>query len=83
MAQSGASDRIAIDDQERDATWHIVERLIAREISTIDLHLIDGDAWRNWVHRIVFNLSHRSRRVTTVEIKSQKIHLMRPITIQR
>ena len=40
MAQSGASDRIAIDDQERDATWRIVEHSIAREISTFDLHLI-------------------------------------------
>ena len=43
MAQSRASDRITIDDQERDATWRIVERPIAREISTVDLHFIDGD----------------------------------------
>ena len=45
MAQSGASDQIAIDDPERDATWRIVERPIVREISTVDLHLIDGDMW--------------------------------------
>ena len=36
MAQSGASDQIAIDDQEHDVTWRIVERSIAREISTVD-----------------------------------------------
>ena len=83
MAQSGASDQIAIDDQERDATWRIVERLIAREISTVDLHLIDGDTWQNRVHRIAFNLSIRSRRVITVKIKSRKMHLMRLIAIQR
>ena len=56
MAQSGASDRIVIDNQDRDETWHIVEHPITCEISTVDLHLIDGDMWRNRVQRIVFNL---------------------------
>ena len=28
-----------IDDQERDVTWRIVGRPIAREILTVDLHL--------------------------------------------
>ena len=28
-----------IDDQERDATWRIMGRLIVREISVVDLHL--------------------------------------------
>ena len=83
MAQSGASDQIAMDDQERDATWRMVERPIAREISTVDLHLLDGDTWRNRVHQIAFNLSRRSRRVITVEIKSRKMHMMRLIAIQR
>ena len=32
-----------MDYQERDAMWRIVERSITREISTVDLHLIDGD----------------------------------------
>ena len=31
-----------INDQGRDATWHIVGSLIAREVKTIDLHLIEG-----------------------------------------
>ena len=83
MAQSGASDQIAMDDQERDATWRMVERSIAREISTVDLHLLDGDTWRNRVHQIAFNLSRQSRRVITVEIKSRKMHMMRLIAIQR
>ena len=39
MAQSGASDQITINDQERDPTWRIVGRPIAREISAVDLHL--------------------------------------------
>ena len=46
-------------------TWCIVGRSIAR-----NFHLIDGDTLRNRVHLIVFNLSRRSRRVITVEIKS-------------
>ena len=50
MAQSRLSDLIAIDDQERDATWRNMERLIAREISTVDLHLINGDTRQNQVH---------------------------------
>ena len=78
MAQSGAFDRITIDDQERDATWRIVERR-----SSVDLHLIDGDTWQNWVHWITFNHNRRSRRAITVEIKSRKMHLMRPFMIQR
>ena len=80
--KSGASDRITIDDQERDVTWRIVEHSIAREISTVDLHLMDGDTWQNWVHRITFNLSCRSQGVITVSIKSRKTHLMRPIAIK-
>ena len=51
-------------------TWRIMGHPIAPEISTIDLHLIDGDTWQNRVHRITFNLSRRSQGVITVEIKS-------------
>ena len=74
---------IAIDDQECVVTWRIVGRLIAREISTVNLHLIDGYTRQNRVHRITFNLCHRSQGVITVEIKSWKTHLMRAIAIQR
>ena len=31
-----------IDDQEPDATWRIVGRLIACEISTVGVHLSEG-----------------------------------------
>ena len=72
MARSESSDQIAINDHDEDATWHCEERPIAREISTVDLHLINGDTWLNRVHQIVFNLSRRSQRVITVEIKSRK-----------
>ena len=63
-------------------TWRMVGHPIAREISIVDLHLIDGDTWRNRIHRIAFNLSRRSQGVITVEIKSWKTHLMRSIAIQ-
>ena len=72
MAQSGPSDQIVINDHDEEATWHRKERPIAHEISTVDLHLIYGDTWLNRVHRIVFNLSRRSQRVITIEIKSRK-----------
>ena len=72
-----------IDDQERDVMWGIVGRPITSEISTVDLHLIDGDTWQNRVHRIAFNLSRPSQGVITVEIKSWKTHLMCLIAIQQ
>ena len=41
-------------DPGRDATWHIARRPIAREINAIDLHLSEGDMWRDRIHRIAF-----------------------------
>ena len=72
MARLEPSDQIAINDRDEKTAWHREERPIARGISTVDLHLIDGDTWLNWVHRITFYLSLRLRRVITVEIKSPK-----------
>ena len=42
MAPSGPSDQIAINDRGEEATWQRKERPIAREISTVDLHLSEG-----------------------------------------
>ena len=72
MARLELSNQITINDRDEEATWHLEERPIAREISTVDLHLFDGDTWLNRVHQIAFNLSRRSRRVITVEIISRK-----------
>ena len=45
-------------------------RLIAREISTVDLHLSNEGTWQNWVHQVAFNLDRSSQGLITIEIKS-------------
>ena len=45
MAQSGAFDHIAMDDRGDEATWQREERLIARGIKAINLHLSEGGTW--------------------------------------
>ena len=51
MARLKPSDQIAItnhsaiNDRDEEATWQREERLIAREISIVDLHLSGGGMW--------------------------------------
>ena len=42
MARSEPSDQTAFNDRDEEATWQREECPIAREISTVDLHLSGG-----------------------------------------
>ena len=58
MVRSGASDRVAINGRCEEATWQPRERLIARRIRTVDLHLSGGGGVRGEIGfiRLRFNL---------------------------
>ena len=55
LAQSGASDRLAIKWLKRAVTWQCKERPITRRIKTVDLHLSEGGTLRTTICRqIIF-----------------------------
>ena len=49
-------DQSRLIDHDEEATWHCEECSVAREISTVDLHLNQSDTWLNRVHQIALNL---------------------------
>ena len=68
MAQSGASNRVAMYGQLGEVKWHPVERLIGQRIMIVDLNLKRGPL---------------IKRVIMAEFRTNGTHLNRPIVIQR
>ena len=54
MARFRLSDCIAINGEDKEATWHAEKRLIARGFTAVDLHLSEGGTWRDRIHWIAF-----------------------------